>query len=407
MKDGLRPAIVPGLVPTLATGLARVTRVNLDHTDTAYLGFVLDKRVQLSERPAMQTSLVVTLRTRLFASAHPRSITNVLQIFQHDGSALGGVLDNPLGEDVIVISASPKLFATQLLEMSLGRAAAFGLQLAFQAEGASFLLFPSLLAQELTSRGDSRPIETQVYPDHVLGGTNSRFRDGDNDMERKAPLAIAQVCATRLMADVLHKVSRHRERQFNAPVHRSQTTGHALPLDPVRTLVIADTNDLTVRATNRLESRNGLALRYGLLNPSRVCLLLLGLPDQSRFHGFSGLDAGRAHQLSRKVRILCSQRIVGAFMQLHAIATGCGKALAGNGIEANRMLLKCCLEYLGLLWCVLQLYNYRSIHVKSFSYIALYCQVIGFDRPTPRKECLSSRPVSGDGSPGDLRDDNS
>ena len=145
-------------------------------------------------------------------------------------------------------------------------------------------------------------------------------------MEGVTPFAEAQISATHVIANILHEVSRHRKGQFNTPIYSSETTGHGVPLDPVRTLIIADTSQLTVRATNRLENRNGLALLLGFLNLFGVGLLLLHLPGQCALDGLGGLDTGGTHQLSRKVRRLCSQRIVRAFVQLHTIATGRGKA---------------------------------------------------------------------------------
>ena len=344
MKDGLRTTIRAGLVPALAAGLRGMPGVNLDYLDTACLGFILDKGVQLSKAPTMQAPFVVALLTLLFATSHLGGVPNVLEIFKHDGGAFGRVLHNALGEDVIVVSASPKLFPAQLFEMSLGRASAFGLQLSFQAEGTSFLFFPSLVPQELPGGSDSRTIESQVYPYDGRGRGNGRLRDGDNDMQRIAAFAVAQISTTDLMPNVLKKVSRHRERQFNPSIHSSKTTGHGVPLDPGRTLVIADTSDLTVRATNRLESGNGLVLFLGFLNRLRVCLFLLDLPGERRLHGFSGFDTSGTDQLCRQVRVLGTKGIVGAFVQLHAIVTSRGKALMGYGIEASRMLLKSCLE---------------------------------------------------------------
>ena len=370
-EETLRTTIGTMLMSTFATGLARVARVDLDHSDTMCLCLVLDKRVQLGKAPTMQASLVVNVLV-LLASAHLGGLSKVLEIFQDDSCPCGSVLYNAFAEDVVMVSASPKLFPAQLLEVSLGRASAFGLQLSFQPEGTPFLFFPASLTQEVPSRGDCWAIETQVNTDHLVRCNNGRFKDADNDMEPIAALAIAQVCAARLVSNVLSKVSRHREGQFNAPTHGRKATGQRLPLDPVRTLVITDTSDLTVRTSNRLESRNGLALLLGFLNLFGICLFLLGLPGKSRFHGFSGLDTGRTDQLSRQIRVLRSQRIVRAFVQLHTIVTGRGKALVGNGIKASRMLLKGCLEYACLLRRWGELHGNRSIHAKRISYIPTF-----------------------------------
>lgn len=160
MKHRLRTTISMMLIATLATGLAGMAWVDLDYADTACLCFVLDKRVQLGERPAMQVSLVIAFLTVLLATSQLGGVPDVLEVFQHDGGTWERVLDEALREDMVVVFASPKLFARELLEVSLGASGAFGLQLSFQTEGTPFLFLPRLLAQELTSRSDSWPVQT-------------------------------------------------------------------------------------------------------------------------------------------------------------------------------------------------------------------------------------------------------
>jgi hypothetical protein len=118
--------------------------VDLDHTDTVCLGFVLDKAVQLGKAPTMQAAFVVTFLTAFLTTSHPGGVPDVLKVFQHDGCTWERVLNEALREDVIMVSASPKLFPAQLFEVTFRRASAFGLQLSFQAEGSSFLFLPSL-----------------------------------------------------------------------------------------------------------------------------------------------------------------------------------------------------------------------------------------------------------------------
>jgi len=393
VKDGLRATISAGLVPTFTTGLAGMPGVDLDHLDTACLCFVLDKGVQLGKTPTMQASFILAFLTVLFAPAQIGVVPDVLEILQDESTARGGMLNNLFGENVIVVSASPKLFTRELLEVSLGASGAFGLQFAFQTKDASFLFLPLLLTQELTSRGHSRAIQSQVYAYYGRGWGDGRLRNGYNDMQRVASLAIAQISATGLVPNILLKVSRHCEGQFNPPVYGGKATGERVPLDPVRTLVIADTGHLTVRATNRLESRNGLAQFLGFLNLFWICLFLLDLPGKRALDGFCRLDACRTYQLSRQIRVLRSQRIVCALVQLHAIATCCHKPFTGYNIKASGMLLKGCLEASRLLWCGLQLDSNRSIHTECISYIATFGQWHGMPLcPSPKKGAALTSP---------------
>jgi hypothetical protein len=131
VKHGLRTTIIAGLMPTLATGLAGMPGVDLDHMDTVCLGFVLDKGVQLGKAPTMQAAFVVTFLTVFLATPHLGGVLDVLEVFQHDGCTWEHVQNKALREDVIVVSASPKLFPAQLFEVTFRRASAFGLQLSF------------------------------------------------------------------------------------------------------------------------------------------------------------------------------------------------------------------------------------------------------------------------------------
>src|ERR1051326_4895534 len=72
VKQGLRTTIVPVLEPTTRARLGRVSRVHLDHLDTACFGFVLEKRIQLCERPTMQASFAVHALVVLASSHHAR-----------------------------------------------------------------------------------------------------------------------------------------------------------------------------------------------------------------------------------------------------------------------------------------------------------------------------------------------
>ncbi len=372
-EERLRTSIGTMLIATLATGLRGMSRVNPDDSNASRLRLVRDKRVQLGKAPAMQPSFILDMLV-LLASAYLAGLSNVRQVLKHNGRAIGAGLHDAFGKDVIVITMQPKLFLAQLLEMSPGRASAFGLQLSSETEEAPFLLFPSLLSQELTMGSHSRTIETQVNPDNFLSGDNNGFRKGDDNVEGETALTIAQIRTTDLRTNVLSEVSGNRERQCNPPVDGGKATGEGLPLHPVRALVIADTYDLTVRTAHRLEYRDGLALLSGLFNPFGVCLCLLNLPGQGRFDGFRGFDTSRTHQLSRKIRILGTKRIVRPFVQLDSVAAIGGKSHLSNGIKAGGVLLKRCLEAVCLLWGRIELYTYRSIHTQRLSYIPCSCQ---------------------------------
>ena len=188
-------------------------------------------------------------------------------------------------------------------------------------------------------------------------------------MQGVAPIAITQVSATGLVPDIRHEVNGNGEGQFDASRDGGEATGQAVPFDPKRTGVIADSRDLTVRTSNRLEGRNGFPLLAGALHLSRIRLLLPGFPGERRCDGLRRFDAGRADQLCRQIGILSTERIVGPFMQLDAIVTSGREPLGGNDVKARRMLLKGVLECACLLRRRIQLDSNGSLHAKSISYI--------------------------------------
>src|SRR5690349_12993995 len=97
---------------------------------------------------------------------------------------------------MIVIIAPPKLFARELAQMTLRAPGAFSLQLSLDAEGASILLFPPTLTQEVMIRGDCGPIQTEIHRNNLVGGFNVFDRNGHHDMQRIASFAVTQICTT-------------------------------------------------------------------------------------------------------------------------------------------------------------------------------------------------------------------
>src|SRR5205807_3939269 len=129
-----------------------------------------------------------------------------------------------------------------------------------------------------------------------------------------------------------------------------------------------------LRTLNRFELRNGLPLLQGFSDFLRIVLFLLHLPRQYRFNSFGRLDTSGTHQLRGKVRVLCSQRIVRAFMQLNPVTTGSGKTLMCHRVETPGMLCERSMQDAGLFGRRLYVQNKCSIHTKRISYITPFCQ---------------------------------
>src|SRR6266700_2857924 len=136
-------------MPTFGTSLRGMPRVNLDYFETSRLSFVLDKGVQLSKAPTVQTSFVVNVLV-LLASPHLGSFPDVGQVLRNNCRSWLCILNNALREDVIVISSLPKPLTRKLFQVPFSRFASLLLKLATDTEDAPFLFLPASFPQELT-----------------------------------------------------------------------------------------------------------------------------------------------------------------------------------------------------------------------------------------------------------------
>src|SRR5258706_6810924 len=202
-EQTLRTTVRTMLVATLAAGLRGMPGVYFDDLDTLFLSFVGEEPMELGKAPRVKSALPLCM-------SQLGSLTDVGQILKDNRTAWGSMLHNAFRKHVVVIFALPKQFATQLLKMSLSRFGAFGLQFSTKTEDAAFLLFPLSLSQEMLIRGDCWPIQAQVYPNNLLRGNASRFRDGNGDMQAPLPLARAQDSTTHLPPNALLCIGRNK-----------------------------------------------------------------------------------------------------------------------------------------------------------------------------------------------------
>jgi hypothetical protein len=301
--------------------------------------------MELRKAPRMETALGF----RVFL--HLGTCPNMGQILNHNGTAKGSVLHDTFGEDMIMVFALPKQFTTQLFEVSLCRFGAFGLQFPFDAKDPSLLLFPATFTQEVFVRGHCRAIESQVNTNHFMRGSNNRVRDAYHNMQGISTFAETQVSRTDLATDVPGRVIRYREGEFNPPSDRGKATGHCVPFHPVRTSIITNWTDPSVRGA-------GFAFLLATI--------------QGTLDSFRGFDTSGTHQLCRKIRILGAQGVIRSLMQFHPIGTRGGKPLMCHSIKALGMLLQRSLQDLGLLAIRLDMQDNRSVHAKSISYRASF-----------------------------------
>ena len=114
--------ICTGGMPAAAACLRGMSRVDHDHRQAALLGLVLDKALELRERPGVDAALSFGPALRL------RSLPNVLEVFQHDRRAWLRRHGNLFGEHMVAVATETHLLVAHTLEVAFGRLAALLLQ---------------------------------------------------------------------------------------------------------------------------------------------------------------------------------------------------------------------------------------------------------------------------------------
>ncbi len=146
-KTATGTAVVAGGMPTAATRLRGMSRIDRNHRTPPFLGFVRHKGFQLGERPRMHAAAP-------FGFALDRcALPNVGQVFQHNRCARFDRCHDLLTEDMIGIPTKAGLFSAYPLQVPLGRLRALLLQRPLQVKQPPFDCFPCPFAQEMGSVG--------------------------------------------------------------------------------------------------------------------------------------------------------------------------------------------------------------------------------------------------------------
>ena len=166
------------------TGLARVARVNAYDDTALLLGLVGEKAAQLSETPAVETSLFCAL-----ALLNPT--TDVGQVLHRDNRACDyGVHDLPT-ELMVQVAPKPKLFASEPTKMSLRALGAFGLKTTLEPKVPGFKFAPAALTEESIVSGrrtfrcrcDGGTNDAEVYSDNLAVGVEGHVGQRDHNVQ--------------------------------------------------------------------------------------------------------------------------------------------------------------------------------------------------------------------------------
>lgn len=298
------------LIATPATRLTRVAWVYFDHSDTTLLCLVCKEGVELGKAPTMQA----TFRVVLLALTDLATLSYVLEIFQHQGAALWGVLYNAFGEDVITVSVESYLSALEFSQVLFRRFARFRLQLTTEAEITAIHFFPVLATKEVMVGSHSRAIESQVYPDDTSIHWDMRLRHRDDDMQPELPMPITQVGSRNWIARVFGAVGRNSERNTHSASTGREAYFPFVPLEHIGFLIVTYWTELRLRHLHGFELGDRLALFPGFLYPFGVVGNGLGLPRQGRFDRLRGFHTGLNEQVTDQPRTGYLQITIGSVM---------------------------------------------------------------------------------------------
>ena len=360
------------LIATTTAGLARVAWVDSHNLNPAFLRFVADEAVQLGKAPTVQAAFGLALLA--FARSQLRGLPNIGEVFQDDGAASMGMLNDAFGEDMIAIPVESLLPLAQLFQVPLCGLCSFGLQLASEAEVAPIHFFPMTASEKLFLGGDSRSVQAQIDADHFFDFGNWRLRHRDDDMQpERAPL-LKQISHTDRSSCVLDAIGRDGKGYTLLACDGREADRVCGPIEGRGMRIIANRTGLTLRAVDRLEDWYRLASLLCFGHLFRIVLLMFLLPGESTLQGFGRLHPSLNEQVTHQSWTRGFGLIVGAVVQAYAVLFLPLPAIGADGIEGRGELLKCLLEGWGLFWCGMQLYSYGSVHTTHIPYMSSFCK---------------------------------
>lgn len=180
-------------VPTLGTPLARIGGVNRNQRNAYHTSLVSEESAKLEERPVAAFGAIV------FA-LNPRPLTDAGQIFNGNGAIRAfGTTDNALGDNVVHVGLKTSLTATELLEVTLGRARSLALQLCAKAVHALTVTFNRLAGVSISIRCDCNIHNAQVNTQNAFNINGRWLFNVTGGEQIELPANVAQITFALLM----------------------------------------------------------------------------------------------------------------------------------------------------------------------------------------------------------------
>lgn len=333
---------------TARASLASVPGVNTNDYTAFRLGFVSQEGAQLSECPAVQPTVLLAA-TLLGPGA------DVCQVFNGNGSPWGnGVNDLPT-ELVVQVAPKPKLFTRETAKMFLRALGAFGLQGTTKPKVSILKFTPAALAEEAIVGSDGRTTKAKVNADDSAIINELYVGQSNHDVQPETALAFDKVGTIKACGSIKRRLKEggYSDRQDKTTGDSGQADGVVVGEYPVATSIVPDRRKL----------------RVGIRD-----LATLFLKGKGRLDGLGSSHPGGTNKLSWQSGMLGSQRIIGRFMQFHAVLLAVLPTVITNGIETGRVLSDGFRENSRLCFCWVEKQSYCALHSLSVSYVARICK---------------------------------
>jgi hypothetical protein len=205
---GLRTAIAAFRVPTGATSLTGVGRIDRNDRHTRPQRFVADKRSQLAEGP-------IAVSCSLLWPSNPRPLTNAREVFQCNRPLCAlGLGNQPLADHVVGVFLKAPLTAFQLAQAPFGRPGSDFLQRLPPIRVPLTAALNPFAAEALAVRVNCQVDDTHINSKRAVNVKQVGLVDITGGKQGELPVDQAQIrfttsgCQQRLLALAAHKPDR-------------------------------------------------------------------------------------------------------------------------------------------------------------------------------------------------------
>ncbi len=228
-------------------GFAGVVRVSVDNPNTLTAGFVVDKALELPERPVVGQP-VQHLTPFLALNSHSSSDSG--EVFHHNAVSFFKWFNYLLAYSVVHTSHKPCLPSAHPFKLPSGGRSAFGLEYPPQSVKSIKLPFNSL--KESVVAGHRKIVYSNINSYGMLAVISGVDVFGNNHMEEQLTFPVDKIRCPNNPANIFLEVFRDLDGEFNTPSDGAE--GNHIRLEGEGPSIVADTEKLLAEGLRRFFS---------------------------------------------------------------------------------------------------------------------------------------------------------